>query len=218
MSRRHSITCDGCAHGTVRVRRAAFTLLEVMVALVVSGLVVTLAYATTQAGFDTESRLEAHRDGAERVTAIRALLGDALRHQEEGLRGGAVVFSLTDRVATDGSDADSLAFRSRGLVAPYGTGIAWQVALWRSHDTLHVEARPSEGGTADGREGGVPLVATLTGVTGVDVQVLGRGLAAAWSGQWPEGDVSPDAVSLLVRRGDAPPLQLLTRRGLERAP
>jgi len=196
-----------------RAARAGFTLLEVMVALVVSGLVVTLAYATTQAGFDTESRLEAHRDGAERVTAIRALLGDALRHQEAGLRGGAVVFSLADRVAADGRSADSLDFLTRGIVAPYGTGVAWRVALWRSHDTLRIAARPTES-----RDTTVPITATLPGVTGVDVQVLGRGLAASWAAQWPEGDVAPDAVALVVQRGEAPALHLVVRRGLERAP
>ncbi|MCC6928981.1 MAG: prepilin-type N-terminal cleavage/methylation domain-containing protein [Gemmatimonadaceae bacterium] len=210
--------------------RAAFTLLEVMVALVVSGLVVTLAYATTQAGFDTELRLGEHRDGTERVMAVRALLGDALRHQEEGLRGGDVVFALADRVADDGSAADSLAFLSRGIAAPYGTGVAWRVALWRSHDTLRVEARPTEMRDAGRRDptardayptasdAAVPLSASLAGVTGVDVQALGRGVTAAWRSQWPEGDVAPDAVALVVQRAGAPSLQLLTRRGLERAP
>lgn len=193
--------------------RRGFTLLEVLVALVVSGLVVTLAYASAQAGLDTEARLDAHRGGRERAAAIRALLGDALRHQLEGIRGGEAVFVLSDRVATDGQEADSLTFATRGIVAPYGTSAPWRVDAWRSHDTLRVAARPVDAGDAT-----PPVMAALPHVTAFDVQVLGRGLAAGWRGAWPDADVSPDAVALTVQRAAEEPLQLVIRRGLERAP
>ena len=41
------------------MKRNAFTLVEVMVALVVTGLVVSIAYASVQAGLDTSERMTA---------------------------------------------------------------------------------------------------------------------------------------------------------------
>jgi prepilin-type N-terminal cleavage/methylation domain-containing protein len=192
------------------VRRNAFTLIEVMVALVVTGLVVSLAYGAAQAGFDTEDRLDAHRAGQERAAAMRTLLADALRHQVEGVRGGDEVFALTDRVAPGGGSADSLCLTTRGMVAPLGGSEAWNVSLWLAGDTLQLLARPLAGG--------VPVEARLGKVRTFDVQALGRGLAAGWSGTWPDGDVAPDAVSLTLGHAALSPSRLVVRRGLERAP
>ncbi|MGZ8470574.1 MAG: PulJ/GspJ family protein, partial [Gemmatirosa sp.] len=72
--------------------RRGFTLLEVMVALVVSAMVVTLAYGAAQAGFDTEARLREGQAAARATTAWRALLGDALRHVERGVADDDAVF------------------------------------------------------------------------------------------------------------------------------
>lgn len=193
--------------------RRAFTLVEVMIALVVTGLVVTLAYATTQAGFDVEARLDRHRDAGERDVALRAILTDALRHQVDGTRGGDEVFAIADRAAANGASADSLQLTTRGMVAPLGASAQWSVSLWLSGDTLQLEGRP-----LDAASDAVPVTARLTGVQQFDVQALGRGLAAAWRGDWPEPDVAPDAIALSVRRAERAPLSIVVRRGLERAP
>lgn len=192
------------------MRRNAFTLIEVMVALVVTGLVVSLAYGAAQAGFDTEDRLDAHRAGQERAAAMRTLLADALRHQVEGVRGGDEVFALTDRVASGGGSADSLRLATRGLVAPLGGSATWNVSVWLAGDTLRLSARPLAGG--------VPVEAWQGEVRSFDVQALGRGLSAEWSGTWPDGDVAPDAVSLTLGHASLSPSRLVVRRGLERAP
>ncbi len=195
------------------MRRRGFTLVEVMIALVVTGLVVSLAYATTQAGVDVEGRLLHHRDGEERAVAFRSLLTDALRHQVGGLRGGGAVFALADRVTATGTNADSLHLVTRGVVAPLGASAAWDVSIWLAGDTLQLEGHP-----VDAASDAVPIRARLGGVQQFDVQVLGRGLAAAWQEQWPEPDLAPDAIALTVRHGDVAPLALVVRRGLERAP
>ncbi len=200
------------------MRRRAFTLIEVMVALVVTGLVVSLAYGAAQAGFETQARLDGHRDGEEREGAMRALLVDALRHEVEGVRGGDQVFALTDRVAPDGSGADSLRITTRGVVAPLGSSAAWSVSVWLAGDTLQLLALPLPGaGTATG-DAGIPVSARLGGVRAFDVRALGRGPAAEWTTAWPEGDVSPDAVSLTLQHAEGAPTRLVVRRGLERAP
>lgn len=193
--------------------RRAFTLVEVMLALVLTGLVVTLAYATTQAGFDVESRLDRHRDRGERDVALRAILTDALRHQVEGTRGGGEVFTIADRTASTGASADSLHLTTRGMVAPLGASAPWSVSVWLAGDTLHVEGHP-----IDGAADAVPVTARLAGVSQFDVQALGRGLASAWRGDWPEVDVAPDAMALSVGRAELAPLSIVVRRGLERAP
>jgi hypothetical protein len=184
-----------------------------MIALVVTGLVVSLAYATTQAGLDTASRLGLHRDVVEREMAVRALITDALRHQVDGQRGGGEVFALSDRVAANGTSADSLRLTTRGVVAPLGASAPWSVSIWLVGDTLLVEGHP-----IDETTGAVPLMARLGGVVQFDAQLLGRGLAASWRGAWPERDVAPDAIALTLQRSAAAPVTIVVRRGLERAP
>ncbi len=195
------------------VRRRGFTLIEVMVSLVITGLVTSLAYAALQAGFDTDARIAAHRDGAGREAVVRALVSDVLRHQVEGVRGGDDVFVLIDRSRSDGAAADSLRVTTRGVVAPLGASAPWTVDIWLSADTLRVEGYPlALDATIP------PLSMRLFGVAGFDVRALGRGLAAVWTSSWPESDVSPDAFAISMARAGMPPSSLTVRRGLERSP
>jgi len=166
-----------------------------------------------QAGFDTDARVAAHREGAAREGVVRTLVGDALRHELEGVRGGDDVFSLIDRSRADGAASDSLRLTTRGVVAPLGASAPWTVAIWLSGDTLRVEGQTlSHEGTTP------PLSMRLPGVAGFDVRALGRGLAAAWMSSWPEADVSPDAFAVTITRTGALPSSVIVRRGLERAP
>lgn len=201
--------------------RHAFTLLEVLVTLAITGMVAALAYAASDAGLAVQAQLDRLRDGDGRDAVVRALLADAVRHQVPGVRGGAAVFGVADRVAADGSPADSLYLTTRGVQVPLGASAAWRVDAWRRGDTLHLAAAPlAEVGTPAG-DGATPLApvrATLAGIRGFDVQVLGRGPVAAWRPDWPDGDLSPDALALTLRYADRPASRLLVRRGLERAP
>lgn len=196
--------------------RAAFTLVEVMIALVVSGLVASLAYAAAQAGFDTDARVTELRDGLTRDGVVRAVLTDALRHQVEGVRGGAEVFELHDRVDADGRGADSLVTTTRGIESPMGAAATWQVSAWREGNSLRIAGIPL-GNAATGTP---PFETSLEGVTEFDVRALGRGLSARWREEWPDRDQAPDAVALRIMhtgsRGSDEPI--VVRRGLERAP
>jgi prepilin-type N-terminal cleavage/methylation domain-containing protein len=196
------------------VRRAAFTLIEVMLSIVVTGIVVLLAYAAMQAGFDTEARVATHRMNGERVTVLRSTLTDVVRHALEGVRGGDEVFAVVDRVRDDGTPADSLRVSTRGMIAPLGTSAPWTVSLWLSGDTLHLAARAMDPARAEAP----PVTMALGGVRTFDVQALGRGLAAGWVGGWPDRDVAPDAVAFTMALADAEPTRLVVRRSLERAP
>jgi prepilin-type N-terminal cleavage/methylation domain-containing protein len=196
-------------------RRRAFTLIEVMVALVVTSLVVSLAYAALRAGLDTGARVGAHRDGSEAAVSIRALASDALRHSVEGIRGGADVFQLSDRVGADGTPSDSLRFVSRGVEPPFGSSAPWLVTLWHSDDRVSLLAVP-----VDAARGVQPIRASLRGVRGLDVQALGRSSIASWSPTWSEPSIAPEAVRLAIPGGDGESLgiPLVVRTGLERTP
>jgi prepilin-type N-terminal cleavage/methylation domain-containing protein len=198
----------------VGAERAGFTLIEVMIALVVSGLVASLAYAAAQAGFDTDARVSEYRDGLAREGVVRAILSDALRHQVDGVRGGSAVFMLDDRVDTEGRDADSVTFVTRGIVSPMGASARWQLTVWRDGTFLRVAGAPLE----DAPGSAQPFAMRLEQVTAFDVRALGRGLAARWSARWADADQAPDAFALRIAAGGADAEPLVVRRGLERAP
>jgi prepilin-type N-terminal cleavage/methylation domain-containing protein len=65
------------------MRRRGLTLLELMVAITVTGIVALLAYGSAQAGFDTDERLARVGETSEAEAQFRALVSDALRHPVE---------------------------------------------------------------------------------------------------------------------------------------
>src|SRR5438128_10913997 len=58
-------------------RTSGFTLLEVMVAIVLTSLVVLLAYGAAQVSYDAQARLGAERQGLQRARALGEPLPDA---------------------------------------------------------------------------------------------------------------------------------------------
>lgn len=193
--------------------RKGFTLLEVVIALVITGLVVTLAYAAVQGGIDTRDRLTRHRDNTETLVTVRSMIRDALRHAVPGVPGGPEVFSLVNRTSADGRAADSIAFLSRGVSAPYGTSSAWRVSVSVDSAGLHFAATP------DGRSTEEAVSATAHGVTGLDVRTVGRGVVSVWTNAWSDPGVAPQAVALAI--GDAGSTSftpLVARLYLERMP
>ena len=197
--------------------RRAFTLLEVMVALVVTSVVVVLAYSTAQVGLDTGSRLASYRAEEQSAQVVRAMLSDALRHAVVGTRGGERVFELFSRDGREGA-GDSLRFASRGIVSPLGTSEVWDVSVWQDDDGLHVEGAPHS------TLGDWPLHMRLPRATSFEVAALGRGADATWRDGWSEATVTPDAVSFEIGGVEAPSdtpthaTRTVVRMGLERQP
>src|SRR2546427_3311866 len=80
---------------TSRLTRASgFTLLEVMVAIVLTGLVVFLAYGAAQVSYDAHARLSAELQALQEARALRELLQDALRTARAPQRPGDPLFTL----------------------------------------------------------------------------------------------------------------------------
>lgn len=187
------------------MRPRAFTLIEVMVALVISGLVISLAYATMQAGFETSDRLATAQGGAEREVVARAMITRAIRHAVGGTIGGQPVFVLRNQSGNDG-----LIFRTRGVAEPNGASAVWEVSLTSDGEKVHVS-----GHAANDPE--QSFSAALPRVRGLDIHVLGRDARDGWFEDWPFVDRSPVAVSIAFldsngRIIDAP---LVARVGLE---
>ena len=190
------------------MKRNAFTLVEVMVALVVTGLVVSIAYASVQAGLETSDRMAIARTGGERERVTRVLLSRAIRHAIPGAIGGQPVFILRDQPS-----GDELTFRTRGVSEPLGATGAWEVALLPDQDGVRLT------GIAVGNPSAT-FSTLLPRVRRVDVRVLGRDVRDGWFEDWPFVDRSPVAVTIVFIDGNGRPIgtPLVSRVGLEGNP
>lgn len=152
--------------------RNGFTLLEVMVAVVVSSLVALLSYATARVGFDTNDRIDEHVNATVAELTMRTFLTDALRHPAEG---GGIAMNDTLLVFAE----DRLAFASRAAL----------VTLTASDSGLHLHAEPR------GRDLRVTDV-VVPDVSGFRVSVLDRTGDPAWQSQWRAAGRMPAAVMI----------------------
>ena len=187
------------------MRRRGFTLIEIMVALVVTGLVVSVAYATLQAGFDTSERMTNAQDGDEREVVARAMLSNALRHAVSGTIGGEPVFVLRDEPQGDG-----LRFLTRGVSEPLGAGEVWEVSLLPGPDGAQFGGRQVDNPSRS-------FATVLRRVNALNVQVRGRDFRDGWLETWNAPDRSPAAVSISFLNADGRLIgaPLMARVGLE---
>ena len=188
----------------MRRTRAGFTLLEVIVAITVTGLALTTAGMALTAARSTAARIQTHEARTEAESRVRALLTDMLRHAPRAEQVDQPLL-VVDRA----SGTPVLRFLSTGVREPYGTGGVWLVEVALQDSTLVVRATPS------GRDAGAtPLTATLSPVERFDVRVLEYATAlasAAWRADWPIAQDRPRAIELswqpvtAASRSDAPP-------------
>ncbi|MCU0627100.1 MAG: prepilin-type N-terminal cleavage/methylation domain-containing protein [Gemmatimonadaceae bacterium] len=161
--------------------RRAFTLLEVMIALVVGGVVVLLAYATLQGGTDVQARLARAGEDEGTTAQLRTLLGDALRHALPGGGSMVVVRDARDRV-------DSFALVTRGVMPPHGASAAWRVALVARDGALRLQATSGEATQP-------PLLVLAPGAARVDVRFHGAP-TEGWVREWRDSLRLPALVEL----------------------
>jgi prepilin-type N-terminal cleavage/methylation domain-containing protein len=194
-------------------RRGGFTLLEVVVALVLTGLVSSIALAAVQAAYALDERLEEHRVGGEAQTIVRALLLDALRHPPE--EGGAamndMLLELDDRVSASGLPADGVRFLSRGVTPPLGTSETWAVSLTTLDEGVRLRAAPV------GVSATAPIEAWIGAANGLSVCVLYRVGDREWSDRWDVAGRVPAAVEVVFLTASGVPAfpPLVVHAGLE---
>lgn len=188
------------------IPRKAFTLIEVMVALVLTGLVALLAYGSAQAGFDTADRLDGYRHGTESEALMRGMLSDALRHLTDAPAGGPASF----RVERMSQSSDALAFVTRGVTSPHGAGSLWVMTVRPSPRGLWLHAEPLEDRAA------ADIDAYVSELTGISVRALNDD--GEWVREWTTGRRSPAAVEISFSglRSPLPTLVVASSRELRR--
>jgi prepilin-type N-terminal cleavage/methylation domain-containing protein len=106
--------------------RRGFTLVELMVALVVTGMIALAAYGALDAGTSTRARVQGALGEREGALLARALLDDALRHAADA-SDPALVFARAE------ASGDVLDFVSRGVApadgTPLGASPRWRVRV-----------------------------------------------------------------------------------------
>jgi type II secretion system protein J len=168
----------------MRTRRG-FTLFEVTIALVLSSVVVLLAYATLRAGTDVQERITRAREADATMVAMRAMLSDALRHAVVG-------DGTTERTMRSLRDArgetTSLSFTTRGILPPLGASDDWRVTLRRDGSGVLFAATSLDAPRA-------PLRITLGAVRALAVRFLPRE-DAEWRDDWSDSTRLPAAVEV----------------------
>lgn len=181
------------------MRSSGFTLIELMLAIVVTGVVALLVYGAADAAIDTRSRLEARGLETSARQAWRAVVEDALRNARPANAFDDSAFVVVDASDGRGRPRDRLWFVTAGGLPPLTADSDWEVLLAPTPRGLSLVARPV-GVTAPPRR----LVAP-EGVTGLDVRVLSVDPEApGWVGTWQRPRLVPRAIELVYWTDDGP--------------
>jgi prepilin-type N-terminal cleavage/methylation domain-containing protein len=168
-------------HNRIARRRqpdSGFTLLEVMVAIVLTSLVVLVAYAAAQVSFDARARLTAHLRAVQSTRSVRELIQGALRDARAPQRPGDAGFTL---------EGNRLSFVAAGGVEPLDPDYDWLIAIQPSTQGLVFSGVPLGHAPAAAVEFRVP------DVTRWDVRVLAPA-GSQWVSNWPITTLMPRAV------------------------
>lgn len=176
-------------------RRGGFTLLEVMVAVVLAGVVALLVYGSIDLGMDTRERMEARDLTTRSAVAWRGILGDALRNIrwdiDDPYRPALVVEAHTDPT---GRPADRIRFVTSGGTAPLTADADWDVVVEPGGGGLVMTAIPL----------GVPAPSrrrvVLPGVTAFDVRIAPASNPRGWTERWAGTRSPPGAVEITYWR------------------
>jgi prepilin-type N-terminal cleavage/methylation domain-containing protein len=176
-------------------RRSGFTLVEVMVGMVVTGVVALLVYGATRTAADTQARLADGRVAARGEMAWRAFVADAVRDARSGRDYDEPTFLVQDGVDPDGHPADRLVLVTTTSMPPLAIGADWRVSIAAGREGLVAEATPL------GRSTPRRTVWAPEDLTGMDVQALAGG---RWVNAWPGEPSLPRAVRITFWTADGP--------------
>jgi general secretion pathway protein J len=184
----------------MRGARNGFTLLEVILALTLTAVSVSIAGSALRTATIARDRIAEHRTTMEREARMRSMVSDMLRHAP---RAEAVDEPLLRIVPTAGGGTQ-LVFLSQGVRAPFGTGAIWRVSVHVADSGLQVDAE-----TIGAAREGTRLQSVVPGIRSFSVQVLEpqRGAdRAQWRTDWPLAQMRPAMIALTFGDADAPPL------------
>lgn len=170
--------------------RRGFTLLEMIVAIVVTSVVALLVYGVADASFTTRARLDERRHALQTERGMRLILNEALRNARPAVRPGDQAFVLDDARDARGRPADRLTFVATGGFPPLTDESQWVVRLEPTADGVTLSALPLGVRGAHAR-----LLGRLAGTTGVDVRVRDAG-SSEWRSNWSFVSIVPAAVEV----------------------
>jgi prepilin-type N-terminal cleavage/methylation domain-containing protein len=161
-------------------RRPGFTLLEIMVGLVITSIVVLLAYGVAQVGYDARARLVDHLRDVESARAMRTLLGDALRNVRTPERPDDPGFVLAN---------GGLSFVAAGGAPPLDADYDWLIHVGPGAHGLELVATPLGHATA------AQVTFRAPDITRWDVRVLDAD-GAQWIQDWSTQRITPRAITI----------------------
>ena len=170
--------------------RGGFTLLEVMLAIVLTAVAVATASLALRTATTARDRVAEHRQTLERVSRLRTMLTDMLRHAPSA----SAVDEPLLRVWRSPAGETQLVFLSKGVRAPFGTGPTWRVMLTQTASGLTLDATPIGVGADQ-----AALHTVLPGVQDMSVQLLDLpgGLSdARWRSDWPLERSRPGTIAV----------------------
>jgi prepilin-type N-terminal cleavage/methylation domain-containing protein len=147
-------------------RRNGFTLLELLVAIVVSAVVALLVYGIVGVALDTQERVTARRDVLQRKIAFKAVLAQALRTVRQADLSQPETFLLEDGAVVSGPPRDRLSFVTAGGTPPLTADADWHVTVEATAEGLTLAAYPQ------GLAAPQLTVLRLPGVTGLDAEIV----------------------------------------------
>jgi prepilin-type N-terminal cleavage/methylation domain-containing protein len=173
------------------IMRRGFTLLEVLVAIAVAGVVALLVYGTAIAGRDVEARLHERRRAVQTAQAFRSTVVDALRNARPSRQFGDTAFWIDVQRDGRGRPMDRLSFVTAGSLPPFTADADWQVTIEPRTDGITISAAPI-GISLPAR-----VVARYPGATGLEIRVLRPGSASEWAERWRFPALVPAAIELV---------------------
>ena len=168
---------------------SGFTLLELLVAIVVAGIVALLVYGTAAAGRETQARLTERRHAMELAQAFHSTLEDALRNARPTGVSGDSAFWMVARRDARGRPSDRLWFVTAGSTAPLTADADWQVSIEPDSDAIVMTCTPV--GVARR-----PVIIRYRGATGLEIHALDFSSPPAWVQAWRFPSFVPAAIEL----------------------
>jgi prepilin-type N-terminal cleavage/methylation domain-containing protein len=164
----------------LRLGPTGYTLLEILVAVVLTSLVALIAYGALHMSLGARERLGVAMADEQRSRVTRELLADVLRNMRTPQRQGDTTFTL---------GGDTLMVVAAGGGPPLDADCDWRVTITPDAGGLRFIATPV------GRAPMAEVVFRLPGVTRMDVRVLAP-TGSEWLDTWPASMVVPRAIAI----------------------
>ena len=171
-------------------RRGGFTLLELLVALTLTGVVALLVYGVAAVALDTEERLEAQQLASRSERAWHAVVEDALRNVRANSDYPRATLALEQHFDAMGRPQDRLEFITAGWTPPLTGDSDWSVRIESAGGHLVLTATPI------GLNTPTPRVVEWPAATGLDVAAFGGLQQPTWVETWADRRILPLALEL----------------------